>query len=378
MTAFRELFLLDPAVTFLNHGSFGACPRPVFEIYQRWQLELERQPVAFLGRDADALLDEARSALADYVGASSDELIFVPNATIGLNTVIRSLRLGPGDEILTTNHEYGALDYTWDFVCARTGARCVRQPIPLPVSTPEALIEAFWQGVTPRTRVIFLSHITSPTALVFPVAGICARARQEGILTIVDGAHVPGHLLLDLAAIGADAYSGNAHKWLCAPKGAAFLHVRREHHAWIEPLVISWGWLPGASFVQQNQWQGTRDLAAFLSIPAAIAFQRDHDWPTVRTRCHDLARAARALLAEWSGLAPIQPDSPDWFGQMVTVPLPPGDVSNVKTRLYEDFRVEVPVLEWHGQPFIRVSFQAYNDAADLTRLLAALQAVYSS
>ncbi len=333
--ALRDLFLLDPEVIFFNHGSFGACPRPVFEVYQAWQRELEWQPVEFLQRRANALLDEARTRLATYVNARPDDLVFVPNATIGLNIVARSLPLQPGDEILTTDHEYGALDLTWAHVCRKTGARYIRHPIPVPLAgTPEELADALWAAVTPRTRVVFLSHLTSPTALTFPVAEICRRAREAGILSIVDGAHVPGHLPLDLTAIGADAYSGNCHKWLCAPKGSAFLHVRPEHHTVVEAMTVSWGWgEEEPTFVTRNQRQGTRDLAAFLAVPAAIDFQAAHDWDTVRVRCHALASDVRARLAALTGLDPLAPDGPAWFGQMVAAPLPVTDPVDLKRRL---------------------------------------------
>lgn len=375
MNALREFFLLDPDVVFLNHGSFGACPIPVFETYQRWQRDLERQPVEFLGRRVDDLLDAARARLSAYVNCDVDELVFVPNATMGINTIARSLKLQPGDEILGTDHEYGAIDYTWDFVCQSTGARSIHQPMPLPMTTPEAFVERFWSAVTPRTKVISISHITSPTALIFPVQEICRRAREAGILTIIDGAHVPGQLKLDLKALGADFYSGNCHKWLCSPKGSAFLFARREHHHMIDPLVISWGWVKDATFVQRNQWQGTRDVSAFLSVPAAIDFQQEHDWDTVRRECHTLASEARARISEWSGLEPISPDSTDWFAQMVAVPLPPCDTTVVKQRLYDEFRVEVPLTQWSGNPGIRVSFQGYNTADDLNHLLTALAAI---
>lgn len=375
--ALRPLFLLDPSVTFLNHGSFGACPQPVFASYQRWQWELERQPVEFLGRRHDALLDDARAAIGRYLNAGADNLAFVPNTTVGLNTAARSLPLADGDEILTTDHEYGALDYTWDFVCRQTGARYVRRHIPLPVTTVEAFVEAFWQGVTPRTRVIFISHITSPTALVFPIAAIVQRARDAGIITVVDGAHVPGHLPLDLTALGADVYSGNFHKWLCAPKGSAFLYVAPRLHALVAPPTVSWGWSLNATFVSKMQYQGTRDIASYLATPDAIAFQQAHDWPTVRERCHTLAANARRRISALTGLAPLQPDSADWFGQMVTLPLPACDTDALKKRLYDDYRIEVPVMVWHDQPVIRVSFQGYNDEADLDRLVAALQALLS-
>ncbi len=375
MNNLRQHFLLDPDVVFLNHGSFGACPIPVFETYQRWQLELERQPVEFLGRRADTLLDEARTKLAAYVNCDLDELVFVPNATIGINTIARSLKLEPGDEILATNQEYGAVDYTWTFVCEKTGAKYIRHPMPLPVTTPEAFVERFWSAVTPRTKVIAISHITSPTALIFPIQEICRRARAAGILTVIDGAHVPGQLKIDLKAFDCDFYSGNCHKWLCSPKGSAFLFAKREHHHMVDPLVISWGWIPDADFVKRNQWQGTRDIAAFLSVPAAIDFQAAHDWDTVRRECHALASEARARISEWTGLEPISPDSPDWFGQLVTVPLPPCDTAVVKERLYNEFRVEVPMVVWDDKPYVRVSFQGYNTADDLTRLLNGLQTI---
>ncbi len=375
MNALREYFLLDPNVVFLNHGSFGACPIPVFETYQRWQRELERQPVEFLGRRADELLDEARAKLAAYVNCDVGELVFVPNATIGINTIARSIKFEPDDEILGTDQEYGAIDHTWEFVCQKTGARYLHQPIPLPVTTPEAFVERFWSAVTPRTKVISISHITSPTALIYPIEEICRRARAAGILTVIDGAHVPGHLKIDLKALGADFYTGNCHKWLCSPKGSAFLFARAEHHPMIDPLIISWGWIEGESFVKRNQWQGTRDIAAFLSVPAAIEFQQQHDWDTVRRDCHILASEARARISEWSGVAPISPDSTDWFAQMVTVPLPPCDTEVVKHRLYDEFHIEVPMTRANGEPAIRVSFQGYNTADDLAKLLTALQTI---
>jgi isopenicillin-N epimerase len=370
----RDEFLLDPTVIFLNHGSFGACPRAVFEVYQSWQHELEYQPVEFLGRRYDGLMDNARTVLAAYVGANPEELIFVPNATVGINLVAHSLCLQPGAEILTTDHEYGAMEFVWQFFCQQTGATLVRHAIPLPLSfSPEAIIESFWAAVTPRTRVIFMSHITSPTALILPVEEIVRRARAAGILTIIDGAHVPGQLPLNLNELGADFYAGNCHKWLCAPKGAGFLHARAEHHAALDPLIISWGWGFNTTFVGRNQWQGTRDIAAFLSVPAAIEFQQTHAWDTVRSSCHQLATSAQARLAALTGLPPVAPSS--WYRQMFTAPLPDYDSYEVKTRLYNEYRIEVPNIVWNERPYLRVSIQGYNTAADIDRLLEALQAI---
>ncbi|HUJ42119.1 MAG TPA: aminotransferase class V-fold PLP-dependent enzyme [Opitutaceae bacterium] len=375
----KELFLLDPEIAFLNHGSFGATPRVVFEQYQAWQRELERQPVEFLGRRFAGLMREARSALAAYVHTGADNLVYVPNATTALNIVARGLRLDPGDEILTTDHEYGAIDRMWRFLCRKTGAVYRPVHVPLPVTTAGDLVERLWAAVTPRTRVLFHSHLTSPTALVFPVGELCRRARAAGLLSIVDGAHALGQIPLDLEAIGADFYTANAHKWLCAPKGSAFLYARPGAQAPVEPLVVSWGdqgfALTGSPFLDEQQWTGTRDIAAYLAVPAAIRFCAEHRWEEVRARCHALARHARNVLAALTGLPPICPDSVEWFGQMVTVPLPPCDGPRLQARLYDQYRVEVPVMEWGGRQFLRVSIQAYNTADDVARLVKGLREI---
>lgn len=384
----RDLFMLRPDVVFLNHGSFGACPRAVFEEYQRWQRELEAQPVEFLGRRFAGLMREAREKLAAYVGAQTDDLVFVPNATTGLNVVARSLPLEPGDEVLATNHEYGALDRTWRFVCGKRRATYINQPVPLPLESPEQVAEAVWAGVTSRTRVLFLSHISSPTALTFPVAELVSRAREAGILAVIDGAHAPGQIPLNLDHLGADFYSGNLHKWMCSPPGSAFLHARREVQHLLEPLVVSWGWNRGdgasgllalgditSRFVDEQEWQGTRDPAAYLAAPAAIEFQEEHDWARVRVECHELLREARRRIEELTGLPGICPDSPEWYSQMAAFPLPPCDAAALQRRLYDEYRVEVPIIEWNGRQLVRVSIQGYNTAEDVEALLQALQAL---
>jgi isopenicillin-N epimerase len=364
-SALRELFLLDPEVVYLNHGAHGACPRPVFEEYARWQLELERQPVGFFRRYPE-LYDEARARLARYAGAQPENLVFVQNATSAMNMAVRSLDLAPGDEILTTDHEYGAVDLLWQHVCAKTGASVVRRALrPGP-----DLVEELFAGATDRTRAVSLSHVTSPTALIFPIAEICARAREAGILSFVDGAHAPGQLDLDLEELGADVYAGNCHKWLCAPKGSGFLYVRAEHHGWVQPLVLGWG-LAEEDLTARNRWRGTADPAAWLATPSAIDFQAEHGWAAVRRRCHALAGKTARLLAERTGLEPLAPDE-SWFGQMVAVPLPHVDPNELQRRLYDEQRVEVPLFTWNGQTLLRVSVQGYNDEPDLERLLAAL------
>lgn len=377
----RDRFLLDPDVVFLNHGSYGACPREVIEAQQHWQLQMERNPVEFLGRRSAALLREARERLGAAIGADADDLVFVPNSTTAVNLVARSLDLRPGDEVLATDHEYGACDATWQWVCSRAGATYRRVEVPLPYER-EAFVERLLDALSPRTRLLFASHVTSTTALVFPVAALCAAARARGVPTLIDGAHAPGQLALDLHTIGADFYVGNLHKWLCAPKGAAFLHARREHHAMLDAPVISWGYLAGSGghtgfdgyagrtlLERRLQWQGTRDLSAFLAVSAAIAFQQRHDWLAVRRRCHALALDAARALGERFAMAPIARDD-DWV-QMVAVPVPHRDAEALRARLFDDSRIEVPVTRHGDRLFVRISVQGYNDAGDLQRLLDA-------
>jgi len=378
MTLTRSDYLLNPDVVFLNHGSFGATPRVVFDAYQAWQRRLEWQPVQFLGAELADHLAEARAALGGYLRADAGELVYIPNATFGVNVVAHSLQLRPGDEVLTTDHEYGACDRVWRYRRARQGFDYRRVSLPLPLGPAEAVVEQLWAGVTPRTRVIFLSHITSPTAARLPVAAVCARARAEGILTVIDGAHAPGQIDLDLTALGADFYTGNAHKWLSSPKGAAFLYARRAVQPMVEPLVIGWGWEAepemsyGSRFLDYQQWLGTIDYSAYLSVPAAIRFQAEHDWPAVRAACRRLVGAAIDGIGDLTGLPTLYPDG--GYEQMAAAALPPQtDTAVLKRRLLDEFAIEIPCLRWNEQPLIRVSIQAYNTAEDVAALLAALR-----
>lgn len=379
MIALRSLFQLDPDVIFLNHGSFGATPRPVFDVYQEWQRRLERQPVHFLVTELPGLLAEARAALAAFIGAAANEVAFIPNATFGVNVVARSLPLGPGDEVLTTDHEYGACDNVWSFLSQKQGFAYKKQSLSMPLQAADKIVEQFWQGVTPRTKLIFMSHITSATAVHLPVAAICARARQTGILTLIDGAHTLGQIPLDMVAIGADFYVSNAHKWLCSPKGSAFLYARRERQPLLEPLVVSWGWGEdrafsyGSDFLDYLQWQGTHDPSAYLSVPAAIAFQERHDWPRVRQQCHALLQRTLGQIGDLTGLPSPYPDARA-YRQMAVAPLPPvPDTPTFKAALYDRYRVEVPFTEWGGRPFVRISIQGYNTQADCAALVMALR-----
>jgi isopenicillin-N epimerase len=382
MQAMRDAFLLDPDTVFLNHGSFGACPREVFQQFQHWQLELERNPVAFLGRRSGQLLAQARDRLGDYLGVAGEDLVFVPNATTGVNIVAQSLTLQRGDEVLATDHEYGACDAAWQRVCERAGAHYRRVSVPLPYD-PAAFVDTVMAQAGPRTRLIFASHITSTTALIFPVAELCARACQAGIRTLIDGAHAPGQLALNVSSVGADFYTGNCHKWMCAPKGSAFLHARPERQADLHATVVSWGYVAGegghsgfdaytgrSTFERRLQWQGTRDLAAFLAVPAAIDFQARHGWPAWRSHCHALACDTLHRITARNGLAPVAPDSA--YAQLVTVPVRRSDAEGLRRALFEQHRIEVPVTQHGPHTFVRVSAQAYNTQADLDALCSAL------
>jgi len=370
-------FMLDPSIIFLNHGSFGATPKPVFREYQRWQAELEKQPVEFLARRITGLMANARIALAAYIGTHADNLVYTQNATISLNIIARSLDLKAQDEVLTTIHEYGAMDRMWRFLAKELEFHYINRATSTPIPSKEKFIEEFWSGVTPKTRVIFISHIASSTAIILPVEEIVARAREAGIITIVDGAHVPGQISLDLDSLGPDFYAGNLHKWLCAPKGAGFLYARPEVQKLLKPLVVSCGYESetpsGSMFVDHYEWWGTRDMSAFLSVPAAIQFQESHNWKRVREACHQLAKEYQKRLCELTGLHPLHPAQGNWFRQMFSVPLPRDvDITSLKSHLYDEFRIEVPILEWNGNNLIRVSVQGYNTQDDLDALFHAL------
>ncbi len=367
-------YLLDPQIIYLNHGSFGAVPRPVFEVYQRWQRELEANPVAFLGRRAPDLLAEARQKLGAFINASGDDLAFVPNVTYGMNIVARALPLEEGDEVLSTDHEYGAIDRAWRFKCEKSGARLVRRHVSLPVTDPQQAVEEIWDGVNERTKVISLSHITSPTALILPVEEICRRASEAGVLTVIDGAHAPGQIDLDMQTVGADFYCGNCHKWLSSARGAGFLYARPDRQHLLEPLVVSHGWRsenPGPSpFLDNFNWSGTIDPAAYLSVPAAIDFWEQNDWPMVRSACHRLLAECEERILNLSGLPPVSPAA--MWAQMRLVLLPKS-ADTYRPHLEEN-RIVVPVGQQRGHTGIRISVQAYNSPSDLERLVDLLAA----
>ena len=376
-------FLLRDDVVFLNHGSFGACPRPVFAAYQGWQLELEREPVDFLGRNLTARMRVPRVALAAELGAGPEDIVGLVNATEGLNIVAQSLPLEDGDEILTTDHEYSSLEKTWAYVARRTGAKVKMVSVPLPLESEEQFTQALLAGFTDRTRVLFLSHITSPTALRFPIEPIIAEAKKRGIWTVIDGAHTPGHIPLDLTAMDVDFYAGNCHKWLMTPKGSAFLYVRPELQGMLNPLVISHGWTaqskePAAKgafgnspFIDELEVQGTRDPSAWLTVPAALEFRREHDWWQVAEGCRELAQETAARVRKMTGLPALS--TPEFSApQMVAMPIPECDAPAVHLKLFETHRIEIPVFKWQDRCIARVSVQGYNSRDQMTLLIRAL------
>jgi isopenicillin-N epimerase len=386
-TALAARWPLDPGVLFLNHGSFGACPREVLEHQAALRAEMEAEPVRFLSRELDGRLDAARAALAGFLGADPADLAFVPNATSGVNAVLRSRAFAAGDELLTTDHAYNACRNALEYVAERTGARVVVVSVPFPVASPDVIVETVLARVTPRTRMALLDHVTSPTAIVLPIQRLCAELGARGVEVLVDGAHAPGMIPLNLATLGATYYSGNCHKWLCAPKGSAFLWVRADHRPDVRPLTISHGAnrkKPGRSrFRMEFDWTGTSDPTAWLTVPTAIACigsMLPGGWPAVMAHNHALAVEARRMLCAAAGTAPACPET--MLGSLASVLLPDGTTSDVvwsrpdplQPRLFEQWHIEVPVMSWPAPPrrLIRISAQLYNTREQYARLAEAL------
>lgn len=381
MNQLTAQFLLDPGVVFLNHGSFGACPRPVFEQYQRIQRRLEHQPVLFLGREILAEMRGARQRLGEFIHCDPLDVVYIPNATFGVNIVARSLKLQADDEVLITDHEYGACENIWDFLSQEEGFSVQRASIPLPLPDPQQIVDRILERTSSRTRVLFISQITSPTAVQMPIAALCRAARSRGILTFIDGAHGPGQLPLDLSDLGADFYTGNCHKWLMAPKGAGFLFVRKEHQDMIKPLVVSWGWGENCPYQSDSkmlgrlEYWGTKDPAAYLSVPRAIDFQIENQWNEVRKNCQNLLGDALSEIRKLTGMPSIYGKTEQsGYTQMAAAELPlawqPGQL---QAWLYDRRRIEIPVIEWNHRWLLRISVQGYNTREDLEELVSALR-----
>jgi isopenicillin-N epimerase len=369
---FKDLFLLDPTITYLNFGSFGACPKPIFEKYQEWQLRLEREPVQFIVHDGIEALAGVRQSLGSFVGCDADDIVLVINPSYAINTIAKSLKLSVGDEVLTTNLEYGACDRTWEYYCERAGAKYVKQSIELPIHSASSFIEQFWKGYSDKTKAIFISQITSATGLILPVAEICAEAKKRGLLTIVDGAHVPGHIPLDLRTLQADIYTGACHKWMMAPKGCSFLYVNKENQHWVDPLLISWGFqsdFPSDSrFIDYHQTIGTRDFSAFLTIPDCLAFREKYKWTAVSRACRDLVQNNAMRFCDLVGSKPLTEINDDFIGQLFSIPIKTNDPVKLQRRLFEQYKIEIPVAVQNGNAYLRYSIQAFNNQQELDYL----------
>ena len=348
MNGLKSQFLLRPDITFLNFGSFGACPRPVFEAYQAFQLELENEPVHFIVNKGIAYLAEARKALGHFIHCHPDDVVYVTNPSYAVNAVAKSFDLKPGDEVLTTQLEYGACDKTWNYYCKKSGARYVRQPVTLPLENKLKFVDELFAGLTTRTRLIFISHITSSTALRFPVEEVCRRARESGIPVFIDGAHAPGQIQVDMEALGVDMYTGACHKWMMTPKGSSFLYVSKAWQDRIDPLIISWGYdamFPSHSrFLDYHQMNGSRDYSAFLAIPAAIEFMQQHDWVHVAANCRQLVKSNAMTLSEMLGSEPLAPLTDEYILQMYSTRIHTDEPERLHDVLFEKYKIQIPVM----------------------------------
>ena len=373
----REKWDLHDDTIYLNHGSFGPPPRSVREARRAWSDRLDSQPMDFYLRTWEPALKEAISHLAELVGTKAANMVCVDNATYGMNVVAASMSLRPGDEVLLTDHEYGAVQRIWTRACQRAGACPPRHvSLPLPIESNGQLVDAIFAEVNQHTQLIVVSHITSPTAITLPVEIICRRAREMGVATCIDGPHAVAQLPLEIDRLDCDFYTASCHKWLCAPFGSGFLYVHPRQQALIEPIVLSWGRLanqPLASWTDEFTWLGTRDPSAFLAVPAAINFLRSVGLDSFRCRTHYLARYARQRLVEVTKRHPFTPDSDEWFGAMAHVPLAPGEGVSLQTALWKRFGIEVPIIEFAGGRFVRVSCHLYNSKADIDYLVEALR-----
>jgi isopenicillin-N epimerase len=382
----KHHWLLEPGITYLNHGSFGATPRVVLDLQTRLREQMEREPVRFFVRELEPMLDDARRKLGAFIGADPEGIAFVPNATAGVNAVLRSLDLDKFDELLVSTHEYNACRNALEYVAGLAGAKVVVVDIPFPIDSPDVVISRVLEQVTDRTRLLLIDHITSQTGLIMPVARLVKELASRGIDTLVDGAHAAGFLPIDLRELGAAYYTGNLHKWVCAPKGAAFLYVRENRRRSIRPVSISHGAnttrTDRSRYLVEFDWTGTLDPTAWLCVPASLEFMDSHGgWPEVMRRNRSLALLARDVLCDALGIRPPAPD--EMLGAMAAVPLPDGDPDPQKLffgdplqdKLLFDYGIEVPIVPWPEVPkrVLRVSAQLYNELGDYEKLAAALR-----
>ncbi|MEO6189458.1 MAG: aminotransferase class V-fold PLP-dependent enzyme [Saprospiraceae bacterium] len=375
----KSLFLLNQDICYLNHGSFGACPKEIFDEYQRFQLELEREPVQFITKNGNEYLLQSRIQLAEFIHCEYDDLVFVMNPSYAVNIIAKSLDLKHGDEILSTNIEYGACDKTWEFYCQKSGALYKRQEINFPLRTSSEIVEQLFAGCTNRTKLVFVSHITSSTGILLPINEICVEAHRRGILCFVDGAHAPGQIDLNLTELDADIYTGACHKWMLTPKGSSFLFVKKEIQERYDPLIISWGYkamFPSHSkFQDYHTIQGTRDFTAFLCIPKSLEFMQKYEWNKVRSRCRAIVQSNAIRFCNLMEMAPLTSISDEFLVQLFSIPIRTPNPEALYNHLFDEYKIEIPVMRQGDEVFVRYSIQAYNSQEDLDKLYSALEEI---
>ena len=373
----KSQFLLRDDIVYLSFGGYGACPRPIFERYQQYQLELEQEPTQFITINGLKYLKQSREALAAYLNCHEDDIVYVTNPSYGVNIVAKSLPLKEADEVLTTNLEYGACDKTWTYYCNKKGAKYIRQKIKFPLQSKEDFIEQFFKGLTSKTKLIFLSQLTSTTGLRLPVEEICAIAKQKGLLTFVDGAHAPGQVPVNLSTLQADFYTGACHKWMLTPKGSSFLYVTKELQNMLDPLVISWGYnstKPSHSqFLDYHQMQGTRDFSAFLTIPAAIDFMKENNWTAVAENCRMITRTNADRFHKLLHAEPLHNNKEDFIFQLCSILIKTKQPEQLQRLLFTKYNIEIPVMQQEDMILLRYSIQAFNTQEDLDVLYNALE-----
>tara|TARA_Y100001935_G_C17292444_1_gene504222 strand:- start:356 stop:1486 length:1131 start_codon:yes stop_codon:yes gene_type:complete len=372
-------FILDKKTTFLNHGSFGACTKEVMNQYIEFQYRLENQPVHFIEKEIPDLMTKSRKSLSTFLNVDSNDLILIDNPTTAINEIIRSLKLQPGDEIISTDHEYGAMDKAWEFVTEKTGSIYKNIKLPFPIESDKDITSTLINNCSDKTKVLFISHITSPTAIIFPVKELCDFARKNNIITIIDGAHAPGHIELDIMNLNPDYYIGTCHKWLCTPKGVSFLYVNKEMQNKLDPLIIGWGWRDSetklSNFQSNHQWWGTRDMSSYFCIPLSIMIHQEKEMINSRIKCLSRIPSIRKEINYITKQQDLCPNK--MLGHMASMIIPIENHVEIKNKLINDYNIEIPIFNWKGKNLLRVSYYLYNQKKDINYLIKALKEILS-